>query len=76
MVVTTPTELAAVSYSASGFVMQLTGQAGHGYRVQFSTDLVHWTALVTTNLSTSTLRLVDPHAVLSAARFYRANLLN
>jgi len=77
VVVTTPTELAAIGCSAgNGFVLQVSGQAGHSYRVQFSTDLAHWTDLVTTNLSTSSVELIDRQATNSLARFYRASLAN
>ena len=76
VVVTTPAELSVVSYSSTSFVLQLKGQAGLGYRIQFSPDLAKWTDLTTTNLSTPTIQLVDRQAVGSAARFYRAALAN
>jgi hypothetical protein len=76
VLVTTPAQLMTVNYGANGFALQLTGQAGRGYRVQFSTDLAHWTDLLTTNLTTSTLQLVDTQAVSAQSRFYRANLAN
>ena len=76
VIVTTPTQLAAVQYSGGGFVLRLTGAAGYDYRVQFSTDLVHWTDLVTTNLPSSTIQLPDLQAGSAPARFYRAALAN
>jgi hypothetical protein len=74
--VTTPLQLQAVSSSAAGFVFRLSGQEGHGYKVQYSPDLAHWTDLVTTNLPTTSIQLVDPQSGQSAVRFYRASLVN
>jgi hypothetical protein len=76
ILVTTPSQLSAITYSASGFVMQLSGQVGHGYRVQFSTDFAHWSDLLTTNLSSATVQLIDPQVASSVSRFYRAALSN
>jgi hypothetical protein len=76
VVVTTPAELSVINYSSNSLVLQLNGQAGHGYRIQFSPDLANWTDLTTTNLSTPTVQLVDRQAAGSAARFYRAELAN
>ena len=76
VLVTTPTQLSAITYSPSGFIMQLSGQAGHSYRVQSSTDFANWSDLLTTNLSSATVELVDPQVAGSASRFYRAALSN
>jgi hypothetical protein len=76
ILVTTPTELMAVNYSVGGFVLQLSGQTGHGYRVQSSTDLSHWTDLITTNLPRSTIQLLLPQAGSAPLGFYRAILAN
>jgi hypothetical protein len=72
--VTTPTELTGVSYSTGGFVLQLSGQTGHGYRVQFSTDLFHWTDVITTNLPSSTIQLLVHQVGSAPVGFYRASL--
>src|SRR5205807_9774628 len=51
VLVSTPSALTALTYSPAGMLLQLTGQVGHAYRVQFSPDLGHWSDLVTTNLA-------------------------
>ncbi|MGH7970533.1 MAG: hypothetical protein ACREIC_17545, partial [Limisphaerales bacterium] len=71
-----PPEISAVGYSASGFVLRLTGQTGRGYIIQYSSDLAHWTDLVNTNISSTTIELVDPQAASSSVRFYRAATVN
>jgi hypothetical protein len=74
--VSTPIQLQALGFArTSGFVFQLTGQTGHSYLVQSSTDLVHWTNLLTPNLQASPTQFTDPSTNLNA-RFYRANLAN
>jgi hypothetical protein len=73
----TPIQLEPVNFSpAIGFVFALSGQAGRGYRIQFSADLVNWTDLVTTNLPSPRVQLLDSQAKTSTARFYRATLAN
>jgi hypothetical protein len=74
--VATPFQLQAVSDSGAGFVFRLSGQDGHAYKVQHSSDLAHWTDLVTTNLPAATIQLIDPQGGQSTARFYRASLVN
>lgn len=76
VIVSTPVQLSALSYSSNGLVLQLTGAPGHGYRIQFSSDLTHWSDLTTTNLSNATVQLVDSQTATTAARFYRAVLAN
>jgi hypothetical protein len=72
-----PFRLAAVQDSAAtGFVLQLSGEVGRGYTIQTSPDLVNWTALIKTNLTSPTITWTDASATMAPARFYRAELSN
>ncbi len=71
-----PITLKAIAAEAGGFTFLLTGQVGRGYSVEFSTDLSHWTNLLTTNLPIATVTLTDTQAALTPYRFYRARLVN
>jgi len=59
--------------SAAGFRVQLSGQEGTTYRVQFSENGTFWMNLQTVTLSGSTAEFLDATAG-SQRRFYRAVL--
>jgi hypothetical protein len=48
------------------------GTNGAWYRVETSTNLIHWTALVTNVVTDGAIHFVDPDAAGAPARFYRA----
>ena len=50
----------------------LSGQAGETYRVEVSSDLVHWSVLTNQTIGAGPVLVVDPAAPLSKQRFYRA----
>lgn len=52
--------------------LDLSGQPGHSYTIQASSDLIQWIELTSTNLSSPVLRWTDPQAGQFPYRFYRA----
>jgi hypothetical protein len=77
LLTTVPIQMSVVSYSkAAGLRLQLTGEPGRNYLVQFSTNLTHWSELTTTNLPAAAAQIVDPQAAQAPARFYRTLLAN
>jgi mono/diheme cytochrome c family protein len=65
-------QLAPVSFNAGqGFQLQVSGAAGGAYVLQASTDLTHWTDLLTNIATTNFFNLSDPGASNYPYRFYR-----
>ena len=60
----------------SGDVIELIihGQPGHTYKVEASTNLLHWTPLATPLNTTGSFTLIDPDAPNHPVRFYRVIL--
>ncbi len=54
------------------FEMNLIGEAGRTYRIEFSSELSSWTKLADVANSTGTLSVIDPDAGKHGQRFYRA----
>lgn len=70
-----PRILSAVMLSPSGlFQIRLEGETGVTYRLEGSTNLLDWTSLFTTNLTTGVWEWVDPQSAPTSPRFYRAVL--
>jgi len=58
--------------SLTSFGTQYAGVSGRSYRVQVSIDLIQWSDLLTTNLtSSSSIEIIDPMAYRYQRRFYR-----
>jgi alpha-L-arabinofuranosidase len=57
---------------AGQFAFQLAGQSGVSYVLQNSTDLVHWTSVVTTNLTGNALNVTNAAAPGTGQQFWRA----
>lgn len=60
------------SEGAGGFAFQVTGPPSQNYEIQMSTDLVYWSTLTAVSTTNSLFRVVDPDAINSRRRFYRA----
>ena len=54
------------------FHLTQPGRNGDWYRIEFSTDLIEWTALCTNSVTDGAVHFVDPDADGAAQRFYRA----
>jgi hypothetical protein len=54
------------------FQFQLQGQAGVPYVIQFSTNLINWSSVLTNTLSSNTFNWTDASATNATRRFYRA----
>jgi hypothetical protein len=71
--VTQPARLAEVQYLAGGrFQFILFGEIGARYVIEYSADLAAWTTLGTVTNVTDSVLFVDPSAITSTQRFYRA----
>ena len=71
--VSEPLRLSGLTRMADGSAqLNLTGATGQPARVDFSTDLVNWTPLITVSNRTGVEIILDPAAKNSAQRFYRA----
>ena len=58
--------------------LSLSGPIGHSYRIEYANDFGSqqvWSSLLTTNLTTSPITIIDPQSAAVPARFYRAVLL-
>jgi hypothetical protein len=55
----------------SGFTLTGAVEIGKAYRVQYSTDLIHWTDLTSFTSSSAAFQFVDAAAAGSILRFYR-----
>ena len=59
--------------SIDQFQVQLRGEPNNSYRIQTSTDLIHWITVTTHRASDNgTVNFTDPHAGSFSQRFYRA----
>jgi hypothetical protein len=56
---------------SNGMLLTVQAQAGHNYRVQVSTDLVHWTTLTNQTNATGTFSVSDTGTTNCPMRFYR-----
>jgi len=54
------------------FHLMQPGNNGAWFRIECSTDLVHWTALCTNSVTDGAIHFVDPDADMATQRFYRA----
>ena len=55
-----------------GFHFTQPGTNGAWHRIETSTDLIHWTSLLTNVVTDGAVHFVDPDAADAPARFYRA----
>ncbi|MBI3852594.1 MAG: immunoglobulin domain-containing protein [Verrucomicrobia bacterium] len=55
-----------------GFHLTLTGDVGGHYRIDVSTNLLNWSALLTLTNNTGTVPFIDPSATNSSLHLYRA----
>ena len=53
--------------------LNLTGSPGHSYITEVSTNLIHWTPLITNRLTSASTTVSDPSFNGHATRFYRAS---
>jgi hypothetical protein len=68
-----PPRFSLESFPAGGhFQCQLTGQAGAGYAIEQSSDLLAWQSVSTNYLTNGTAILVDLQSTAQGQRFYRA----
>lgn len=65
--------LTALNRTGNQFQLRLNGASGQTYSVQFATHLANpdWLSLLTTNLSTAAVTILDPNAT-NSTRYYRA----
>jgi hypothetical protein len=54
------------------FNLAASGPDGAWYRVEYSTDMVNWTPISTSQVINGAIDFVDPDGVSTPARFYRA----
>ena len=59
-------------HATGEFELSFTADAGVRYNVQFSTNLVDWADLDTVASDTGEVQVLDPAAMNSAIRYYRA----
>ncbi len=64
--------LTSLPLSSGGPTLMLSGSSGVNYRVEASTDLVHWTTITNVSSTSITTYLKDPAATNYPRRFYRA----
>lgn len=68
-----PFSLSLAGTSAGGLpVMRLTGPFGFNYRLEFSTNLIHWSTIAVLVNTNGTVRFIDQASTNMATRFYRA----
>ena len=68
-----PAVLTASSFQPAGqFQLRVKGEAGGSYRIEASTNLLHWTPIGTNVLTSGNLFFNDPMASGRVQRFYRA----
>ena len=68
-----PPALAALGqHEDGGFRLALLGGRGLPYTVEHSTNLLHWTWLTSFAATNNVMPLIDPSAIASPHRFYRA----
>jgi hypothetical protein len=63
--------LTAVAHQRNGFKLTITGEIGHGYRLQFSPDLFTWTDLLSYTNTLFNFQYLDTSATHAPIRFYR-----
>jgi hypothetical protein len=66
--------MARVPSSNGPLELTLAGQPGETYRVEVSSDLLHWNLLILQAVGSEPVSVVDPAAPLFRQRFYRAVL--
>jgi hypothetical protein len=70
-----PVRFTGIATSVSGQVqVTLEGNPGEHYEVEASTNLVHWSDLLSLTNASGTIQFNDPNAVGFRRRFYRARL--
>jgi len=69
-----PPLINSLSLAAGKARLSVSGPTNYDYTLQTSTNLANWRALLTTNLSTVPITLVDTNLATNAARFYRIQL--
>ena len=70
-----PRILSAAMLAPNGpFQIRLQGETGVSYRLEGSTNLLNWTSLITTHLTTGEWEWNDPQSPPLSQRFYRAVL--
>jgi hypothetical protein len=60
--------------SSNAVTVRLLGERGYDYRIDVSSNLLNWTALVTTNAASVTNDVLDALSAGHPVRFYRAIL--
>jgi hypothetical protein len=67
--------ITAVTALANGqFQFSFNTTAGSSYTIQFSTDLSHWSSLLTLTGSGTPQTMIDPNAPGSKQRYYRVKI--
>ncbi len=69
-----PPTLGQFGHSENGFSFVLNGDAGAGYAVEVSEDLLNWRAIISGQNETGSLIIVDPELSTADRRFYRVRL--
>jgi hypothetical protein len=65
-----------IGFDSGQFGLNLIGSAGQTLVLEGSSDLIHWSALVTNTLSTGSFHFKDSDSTNLSARFYRARSAN
>lgn len=67
--------LTPMRWEEGGFRLRVTGSAGLTLAISYSTNLMDWSVLLTTNAPAGTFELLDPGARASGQRFYRGSMI-
>jgi len=77
LALTVPAQLTSLGQMPSGEnVVRLAGQPAGQFQIQYSTDLISWTPLITTNIATGLLDYVHHGSTNMSQAFYRAMTLS